>query len=140
MGFAVSTYFRCLVVSCCGTISEPGGGLPLLSFAAFQFQPLAVPELPASGAGIAFRAAPNPSRGSQALTFTLPSRGEVRMDVFDLAGRLVRTLERGTLAAGPHRVTWDGLDAVGAPAPPGIYFVRLGLGSTTTSIKVLRTE
>jgi flagellar hook assembly protein FlgD len=43
--------------------------------------------------------------------------------VFDLGGRLVRTLHRGPLAAGPHAFEWNGRDQAGRRAAAGVYFV-----------------
>ncbi len=45
--------------------------------------------------------------------------------VFDLGGRLVTTLWDEPLPAGDHTVAWKGLDAAGAPVPPGIYLLRV---------------
>ena len=52
--------------------------------------------------------------------------GRAGLRVFDLAGRLVRTLaEDESLAAGEHRRVWDGKDRAGRPASAGVYLVRL---------------
>ena len=51
-------------------------------------------------------------------------RAVVRLEVFDLLGRKVRTLVEGELAEGPHRAEWLGTDQSGLPAASGIYFVR----------------
>ncbi|MBD3220605.1 T9SS type A sorting domain-containing protein [bacterium] len=75
--------------------------------------------------GLQVRAAPNPFTGQTAFRFTLPTRQPVELAVFDLAGRRVATLARGTLAAGRHGVTWDGQDDGGRPQPSGVYVYRL---------------
>jgi flagellar hook assembly protein FlgD len=85
--------------------------------------------------GVALRAQPNPASGTQVLTFTLPVRGPVRVEVFNVAGRLVRTLG-GEFEAGTHSVQWDGRDLAGAPVGPGLYFARLG----TKTTKLLRVD
>jgi flagellar hook assembly protein FlgD len=46
--------------------------------------------------------------------------------VYDISGRLVRTLGEGRFPAGSNSVTWDGLDDRGIRVIPGIYFYRLG--------------
>ena len=69
--------------------------------------------------------APNPSRGEVAFSWTMPSAANARLTIVDLAGRTVRTLAGGSLAAGPQRVTWDGRDARGQVVRPGAYFARL---------------
>ncbi len=68
---------------------------------------------------------PNPARAVARLRFGLPQRTHVALEVFDLQGRRVRTLARGTLAAGWHEREWNGRGDGGDPADAGLYFVRL---------------
>jgi hypothetical protein len=68
---------------------------------------------------------PNPFNPQTRIAFSLPTPGKVSLAVFDMRGRLVRTLVDDSLAAGAHTVTWDGRDAVGASMPSGTYFCRL---------------
>lgn len=82
------------------------------------------------GTGAAFAlapAAPSPARASTRLAFTLPTggAGRARLAVYGVDGRLVRTIEDGVLAAGPHSRTWDLKDAAGSRVAAGMYFVRL---------------
>ncbi|MCY3762724.1 MAG: hypothetical protein OXH50_15860, partial [Gemmatimonadetes bacterium] len=51
----------------------------------------------------------------------------VRVEVYDLSGRLVSRLSDDSQAAGRHKVTWTGRDGSGGLAPPGIYLVRIDL-------------
>ena len=69
--------------------------------------------------------APNFGPGPFSVEFGLPLAGEVSVGVYDAAGRRVRSLAQGPFAAGRHVLRWDGFDASEAPAPPGVYFVRL---------------
>ncbi len=84
---------------------------------------------------------PNPFRDRTEVSFSLPEAAESRVAVFDVAGRRVRELSGGVLAAGTHRVTWDGRDDAGAPAASGNYFVRLetgGMAPLVTRVLLLR--
>lgn len=75
--------------------------------------------------------APNPASGPARISFTLPSEGAVKLQVFGLQGERVRTLASGTWGAGLHTITWDGLDENGHSVRPGTYFVRLeGFGQS----------
>jgi hypothetical protein len=67
---------------------------------------------------------PNPASGVAMFRFGLPRRTVAELDVFDVQGRLVRTLVRGEQPAGWHEVRWSGVSD-GGPAGAGIYFVRL---------------
>jgi hypothetical protein len=75
-------------------------------------------------------AAPNPMHRSTTLAFMVAERSpRVELDIFDVTGRHVRALVEGPLEAGPHEVTWDGLDAGGRPVAGGVYYYRLAAGS-----------
>jgi hypothetical protein len=68
---------------------------------------------------------PNPFRGASTLRFGLARPGAVSLELFDVAGRRVRTLASGPLAAGAHARVWDGRDGDGHTVGAGIYFARL---------------
>jgi VCBS repeat protein/flagellar hook capping protein FlgD len=68
---------------------------------------------------------PNPARGDATIPFEIPREAQVDLRVYDVAGRVVRTLVSATLPAGVHEARWDGIDDRGAPAAPGTYFYRL---------------
>ena len=68
---------------------------------------------------------PNPFSGETTVHLDVERLMTVRVSVFDVAGRQIRTLEDRSVAAGRHSVQWDGRDASGRSAAAGIYFVRL---------------
>jgi hypothetical protein len=74
-------------------------------------------------------AAPAPSPGAPPfrLRFGLPDARRVRLDVMDVRGRRVRRLLDQVLERGPHETAWDGRDAAGLRAGPGLYLVMLRL-------------
>ena len=77
--------------------------------------------------------APNPARGPVQVDFTLPSRSPVRIEVYGIQGNRVRSLVDSERAAGAQRVTWDGRDDRGMPAPSGLYLVKVqALGKAIT--------
>ncbi len=86
--------------------------------------PVAGPVAPGPGMVYLARPYPMPFTSETRMTFSLGEAADVSLEVFDVKGRLVRTLAEGPYAAGRHSVTWDGLDARGAGAAPGVYFVR----------------
>jgi flagellar hook assembly protein FlgD len=59
------------------------------------------------------------------LSFGLPKSTSVSVCVFDVNGRLVKTLASGAYPAGRHVARWDGMDAGGRAAPAGVYWARL---------------
>jgi hypothetical protein len=74
---------------------------------------------------------PNPARSGATLRFGLPSAARAELSLFDAAGRRVRSLASGDLAAGEHAIRWDGLGEAGAPVVSGLLFVRLETGGRT---------
>ncbi|MEZ4388207.1 MAG: FlgD immunoglobulin-like domain containing protein [Candidatus Krumholzibacteriia bacterium] len=68
---------------------------------------------------------PNPFNPSTVITFGLPRRMAVSLDVYSLLGRAVRHLQDGECDAGPHQVVWDGTDARGRSLPSGVYLARV---------------
>jgi predicted outer membrane repeat protein len=68
---------------------------------------------------------PNPFNPTTTLIFTLPTRRDVRLDIYNTAGQRIRTLVNGAFDAGLHRVSWDGRNAQGAAAASGVYFARM---------------
>jgi hypothetical protein len=68
---------------------------------------------------------PNPFNPSTQIVFSLSRGGAARLEVYDVAGRLVRRLVEGTLTAGEHVVKWDGQDDNARPVASGVYVYRL---------------
>jgi hypothetical protein len=73
---------------------------------------------------------PNPFNPTTTIEFSLPDAGDVRLDVYDILGRHVTTLLECFLAAGKHRITYEGTDDHGSSLPSGVYFYRLQAGQT----------
>jgi hypothetical protein len=72
---------------------------------------------------------PNPGKRFT-LTFGIPQKQNVTLDLFDVSGRNVTTLFKGEVNPGYHSVSWDGTES-NKRIPSGIYFVRLKTKNTT---------
>ena len=68
---------------------------------------------------------PNPFNPSTTISFSLPNKAFVNLNVFDLLGRQVKTLINGELSAGLHCIIWDGRDEAGSDVSSGIYLYKL---------------
>jgi len=79
-------------------------------------------------------ASPNPFPGTTSLTFTMAKRGEVRLAIYSLTGRHIVTLAQGVREPGAYGLEWDGRDASGASAPPGVYYALF----TTEGVRATR--
>ena len=101
--------------------------------------PAGQPDLPQR---FAFGApAPNPTNGAAEFALMLPKPASVRLTVIDVRGRLVEMAVDRRLAAGPHRLGWDGRGERGTSIPSGVYYARLevnGRVAAQRSIVVVR--
>ena len=76
---------------------------------------------------------PNPFNPTTEIRFDLSRPGPVRLAVYDLLGREVRTLVDGFRAAGAHAVVWDGRSDAGETVASGVYLYRMEAGGFTES-------
>jgi len=63
------------------------------------------------------------------IRFQLPEQGPVELRIFDARGQLVTTLRQEVMAAGEHKVNWNGTDGSGRSVASGVYFSRLQAGT-----------
>lgn len=68
---------------------------------------------------------PNPFNPITTISYTLPSRGEVSILVYDSHGARIAMLFEGERAAGTYSVQWDGRTGGATSAPSGVYFARI---------------
>ncbi len=109
----------------------PGGGLSI------WIGPEACPSAVVIDDQIVPMLGPNPFNPMTEIRFDLPREAPVRAEIFDLAGRRLRTLVDGMLPPGPQRTVWDGRDAAGRHAPSGHYLLRLTVDGTPSVAKLI---
>ena len=80
---------------------------------------------------------PNPFNPKTTLTFDLPEKREVVLQIFNVNGRLVQTLIRSKLTAGRYSFDWEGKDKNGILVTSGVYFIQIEIGSFRSIKKVL---
>ncbi len=84
------------------------------------------------------RAAPNPFRTATEIVFTPRVDGPVRIEIFAVDGRRVRTLLDGPALAGTEvRAAWDGRSDGGAAAPAGVYFASVASPEGRSAARVV---
>ena len=82
-------------------------------------------------------ASPNPVRSRTSIRFGLARAGDVRLELYDLAGRRVCTLASGAMPAGPHAAEWNSRDQNGRTVAAGVYFVRLATAARVYHSRVV---
>jgi hypothetical protein len=86
---------------------------------------------------VLFPNAPNPFNPVTFIRYELRAPADTRLTVFDVAGRVVRTLVAGLpQLAGRYEAPWDGRDDAGRACASGVYFYRLEAGGFTDSGKM----
>ncbi|MCA9729005.1 MAG: hypothetical protein KC729_15035 [Candidatus Eisenbacteria bacterium] len=96
------------------------------------------PVVQSNSAVSGLQAGPNPFRSEVALGLGLNRPAEVRLEVYDVLGRACRSIVQGRLAAGAHRLVWDGQDETGHDAGSGIFWLRLQVDDTVETRRVVR--
>ena len=84
---------------------------------------------------------PNPFNPATTIPLSVPN-GAATVDVaiYNLLGQLVRQVWSGPLAAGEHRLTWDGRDGQGQPVASGAYLYQLRVGDQLRTRKMVKLE
>jgi outer membrane protein assembly factor BamB len=80
---------------------------------------------------------PNPFNHATIISVLLPEKCEIRLDVFNVKGELVKILAAGSYSNGSHHFLWDGENLNGKPLSSGYYIYRLRTPSFTSSKSML---
>ncbi|MBM4116477.1 T9SS type A sorting domain-containing protein [bacterium] len=80
---------------------------------------------------------PNPFNPKTTIRFALAASEHVHLNVYDLGGRLVKTLVDEPMTAANHEVVWDGTDSGGAKVASGVYFYKLVAGDFNATEKMV---
>lgn len=91
------------------------------------------------GSGIKlFLITPNPFTVRTSINFSSVFDNTVSLKIYDIAGRLVRTIMSGNRNAGDYTYCWDGRDDKGTRVGSGVYFCHLQIGEENAIKKVIR--
>ena len=84
---------------------------------------------------------PNPFNPATTIPLSVPDGAEtVDVAIYNLLGQLVRQVWSGPLAAGEHRLTWDGRDDKGQPVASGAYLYQVRMGDQLRTRKMVKLE
>jgi hypothetical protein len=102
--------------------------------------PAAIPAEPSRSLGLR-QNVPNPFNPSTRIAYDVPAGGAwVRLDVYDVAGRRVRTLVSARQSPGTKQVEWDGRNDGGAAVSSGVYFYRLRANGLVETQRMVLTK
>jgi hypothetical protein len=91
-------------------------------------------EVPVFALGMSY---PNPSYSGSVIAYSIGQPSNVGLNIYDISGRLIRTLVDEAELPGSYTVEWDGRDANGSRIPSGTYVYRLSAGLFTASQRVV---
>lgn len=80
---------------------------------------------------------PNPFNPSTTISLDLAKAGYAQLKIYNLKGQLIKSLIKGNLAAGHHRLVWDGLDDNHRTVASGVYLYRLETDGFVNTRKML---
>ena len=120
-------------------LDVPGTNTNVVAVEAQWPLPSAVDDLPFA-VSLQLEVSPNPFNPRTQVKFRLETAAQVRLCVFDVSGRLVRTLVTESLEPGQHALTWDGLDRVGRRSSSGTYLVMVQAGDLLAGQKVVLVQ
>jgi hypothetical protein len=80
---------------------------------------------------------PNPFNPTTTINYSLNKASNVKIEIHNLIGQKIKTLENGFKSPGKHSVVWDATDDNGNPAGSGIYFYRLEAGEVSFQKKMV---
>jgi hypothetical protein len=86
--------------------------------------------------GATLDCSPNPFNPAGKIRYTLPARSFISIKVYDMSGRLIRTIYSGTRQAGAFESEWQGDDNQGRHAPSGRYLMRLSSDESQIAISL----
>ena len=112
---------------------------PGVSLGTLTFTKLYVSDVPLASS-FRITAYPNPFNPQTTIAWELPTNGPLRVDIFDVSGRLVRNLWNEETEAGPGSVIWNGRDESGRHAGDGVYCARVisAVESRTSKITMVK--
>ncbi len=80
---------------------------------------------------------PNPFNPVTTIEYSVPSRSNVTIEIFDILGRKIKTLVDESRAAGEYQITWDGNNTNGQKVSTGIYFYRFQANDHVATRKMI---
>ncbi len=109
-----------------------------LLYRALGWTPLSVKELPGTPTEFALdQNYPNPFNPTTSIRFSVPKEGQVKLDVYDMTGSLVKTILDEAVRSGNKEVVWDGTNNSGAKVASGMYLYRIQSNNFTAVKKMI---
>ena len=83
---------------------------------------------------------PNPFNPSTTINYSLPSVSNVKLEVYDVMGRMIKSFTTNSQASGDHKIVWDGKNSNEVRVATGIYIYRFEATSLETNEHFVKSE
>jgi FlgD Ig-like domain len=80
---------------------------------------------------------PNPFNPTTVISYTLPSKAQVRVAIYNVLGQTVKIFAEGEQSAGTYSIAWDATDSHGKEVSSGMYFYKVTAGKFSASRKMV---
>jgi hypothetical protein len=87
-----------------------------------------------------FSVRPNPTGGQVRFDYSLGKPASVDLKLYDVTGRLIRSLGEAAATSGAHSLVWDGNSGDGRPCPSGVYLYSWRAGGKEAKGKIVKTR
>ena len=81
---------------------------------------------------------PNPSYDNTTIDFSINKSSDVRIDIMNINGEVIRQFKRSFYPDGKHRINWNGCDNNGHKVAPGVYFIIIHTDSDMSVLQISR--
>lgn len=90
-----------------------------------------------SGENLSIRSYPNPFNPETNIEYNIKSTAQVGIKIYDVQGKLVRSLGSSYRQAGSYTTRWNGLNENGIQVPSGVYFIKISAGEETINHRIV---
>ena len=80
---------------------------------------------------------PNPFNPSTSISYTIPEKNSVSLNIYDVNGSFIRNLVNENLEAGFYTISWDGKNVYGSEVSAGMYFYKIQSGSFASTQRMI---
>lgn len=80
---------------------------------------------------------PNPFNPSTTIQYKIPDASKIEINIYDMNGRLTKTIVKEHQQAGAYQVMWDGMNSSGNKVSSGVYVYTVKFGNTVSSKKMI---
>jgi len=80
---------------------------------------------------------PNPFNASTTIKYNIPGSGNVRINIYNTKGQLVKTLIDEYKTKGSYQIVWNGKDGNGSSVSSSLYFLQITEGRNSQMHKML---